>query len=172
MTPQTQWLFDLPWDQLLQQRPGDAWLRNATLWQSLDGQWGRALQLSPEQAPSVHWQPLQSLQVLTGASANARAEYHYAVEADVLPEHWPLLDAWYTQEHLPGLAAVPGAIQARRFQRLAGSGPRHIACYELTDPATLQSEPWLAVRHTDWSSRVRPLFISPRRIMFRRVELP
>lgn len=172
MTQETQWLFDLPWERLEQLRPTDVWLRSATLWQSLDGQWGRALQLSAEAAPSEHWQPLRPLQILAGASALERAGYHYAVEADALPEHWPELDAWYTHEHLPGLAAVPGAIQARRYQRLAGSGPRHIACYELTDPAVLQSEPWLAVRHTDWSSRVRPTFVNPRRTMFRRVELP
>ena len=33
---------------------------------------------------------------------------HYVVEADVLPESEAQLNAWYTIEHLPGLAAVPG----------------------------------------------------------------
>lgn len=165
---QTHWLCEFPWDRLEVLRTRDAWLRDATLWQSLDGRLGRAYQTSAAAPPSTHWQPLLPLQTLAGTSVGEPAEFHYAVETDVRPEHAEQLEAWYAQEHLPGLAAVPGTVQARRFQRLAG-GPRHIACYELTSPATLESAPWLAVRHTDWSSRVRPLFVNPRRTMFRRV---
>lgn len=75
---------------------------------------------------------------------------------------------WYDTEHLPGLAAVPGTIRTQRFRSLDG-GPRYHACYELVAPQTLGSAPWLAVRHTAWSARVRPNFRNTKRTMFRRV---
>ena len=43
------------------------------------------------------------------------APYHYVVETDVLPGHEDDLNAWYAQEHLPGLAAVPGTVRAARY---------------------------------------------------------
>ena len=48
--------------------------------------------------------------------------------------------------------------------------PSSHAGYDLTSPAVLESEAWLAVRHTAWSDRVRPQFRNTRRTMFR--ELP
>ncbi len=85
----------------------------------------------------------------------------------MVPEDEDELNAWYDQEHLPGLAGVPGTIIAMRFRRASGS-PKYLACYDLTTPATLERDEWLAVRHTAWSSRVRPLFRNTRRTMFRR----
>jgi len=38
------------------------------------------------------------------------------------------------------------------------------------DRAAFNSAPWLAVRGTPWSSRVRPHFIHTRRTMYRRVD--
>ena len=104
---------------------------------------------------------------MAGASAGADAPYHYVVETDVLPEREADFDAWYGQEHLPGLAAVPGTVRAARYVRAEGS-PRHHACYDLASLDTFGSPPWLAVRATDWSSRVRPSFRNTRRIMFER----
>ncbi|NBW63424.1 MAG: 7-carboxy-7-deazaguanine synthase QueE, partial [Synechococcaceae bacterium WB4_1_0192] len=49
-------------------------------------------------------------------------------------------------------------------EALAAAGlPLHLACYDLLHADVTESEPWLAVRHTDWSSRVRPLFRHTRR---------
>jgi hypothetical protein len=45
-------------------------------------------------------------------------------------------------------------------------GPLSLACYDLVIPETLGSPPWLAVRGTAWSSRVRPHFTNTRRTMF------
>ena len=75
-------------------------------------------------------------------------------------------NAWYDREHLAGLAAVPGTVRARRFRSFHGH-PRYRACYDLTHPETLCSPPWLAVRGTPWSDRVRPSFFNTRRIMYR-----
>ena len=72
---------------------------------------------------------------------------------------------WYNTEHMPGLAAVPGCVRASRFIN-HDHGPLSYACYDLVAQETLGSEPWLAVRHTDWSSRARPHFTNTRRTMF------
>ena len=119
--------------------------------------------------PQAQWTVLTTTLVLTGASAHAAAPFHYVVEADVLPESEAELNAWYIGEHLPGLAAVPGTVRAARS--LAAAGPRHFASYELASLETFESPPWLAVRATEWSSRVRPSFRNIHRTMFRRVPL-
>ena len=111
---------------------------------------------------------LSLLMDLPVASAGADAPYHYVVETDVLPEREADFNAWYEREHLPGLASVSGTVRAMRFRNVGGH-PRYHACYDLVRRETLGSSPWLAVRGTPWSDRVRPAFFNTRRTMFRRV---
>lgn len=85
----------------------------------------------------------------------------------MLEGHDDDLNAWYAQEHLPGLASVAGTVRAARYLDAAGS-PRYYACYDLASPEALGSPAWLAVRGTAWSARVRPAFRNTRRTMFRR----
>jgi hypothetical protein len=139
----------------------------SVVWRSVDGSSGRAYRPEPDRSD---WTRLACLQSLPGASFGAIATCHYTVEADVAPEHESDFNAWYEQEHLPGLARVVGAIRAQRFARKSGA-PKYLACYDLTDPATLERPEWLAVRATQWSSRIRPLFRNPRRTMFMRADL-
>jgi hypothetical protein len=103
-----------------------------------------------------------------GASRNETPLFHYVVETDVDEAHEADLNAWYDTEHMPGLAACPGTVRARRFRNPDGS-PRYHACYDLVSTDALGSKPWLAVRHTAWSDRVRPHFRNTRRTMFRRL---
>ena len=105
---------------------------------------------------------------ITGAAAGTEAPFHYVVETDVLPEQDADFNAWYDSEHLPGLAAVPGTVSAARYVRGGGS-PRYHACYDLASLETFGSPAWLAVRGTEWSSRVRPHFRNTKRTMFRRL---
>jgi hypothetical protein len=118
--------------------------------------------------PAVEAVRLARLQEIRGASYGEAAVFHYVVETDVVPESERDLNDWYNVEHLPGLAAVPGTIRAQRFLNLDGA-PRYHSCYELVTQETLGSPPWLAVRHTAWSDRVRPSFRNTKRTMFRRV---
>ena len=107
---------------------------------------------------------LEMLQNLVGASGGAQPTRHYVVETDP-EEGWAEeLARWYVEEHMPGLAAVPGCVDARRL-RNHDAGPSSHACYSLVTEDTLGSPPWLAVRGTDWSSRVRPHFTNTRRTM-------
>lgn len=103
-----------------------------------------------------------------GASRGEAAPFHYVVEMDVVPEHEADLNAWYDEEHMPGLAACPGSVRARRFRNPEGS-PRYHSCYDLARTETLGSPPWLAVRYTKWSDRVRPHFRNAKRTMFKRL---
>jgi hypothetical protein len=115
---------------------------------------------------------LECLQALRGAAWGREAPWHYIVATDVLPGHEEDFHAWYRQEHLPGLAGVPGTAHAARYRVVEGSGPRHHACYDLADRAAFNSPAWLAVRGTAWSARVRPAFINTRRTMYRRIAAP
>jgi hypothetical protein len=109
---------------------------------------------------------LDSVFTSIGASAGAAAGFHYTVETDAAEGWEEEVFRWYDTEHIPGLAAVPGCVLAQRFLNRDG-GPHSHACYELTDPGVLESEAWLAVRHTSWSDRVRPQFRNTVRTMFR-----
>lgn len=111
---------------------------------------------------------LEPLQELAGADPHAAVGWHYVVETDVLPQMEAQLNDWYDQEHLPGLAAVPGVVAAARYRDLTGS-PRYHACYGLARREAFGSPPWLAVRATEWSARVRPAFRNTKRTMYQRI---
>ncbi len=107
---------------------------------------------------------LELLQDTPAHSQGAQAHRHYVVETDP-EEGWDEeIARWYVHEHMPGLASVPGCVDARRF-RSHDAGPASHACYSLLTEDTLGSPPWLAVRHSEWSSRVRPHFTNTRRTM-------
>ena len=111
---------------------------------------------------------LAQLQEIRGASAGAAVAFRYVVETDVAAEAERDMNDWYNQEHLVGLAAVPGTVRAQRFLNLDGA-PRYHSCYELVDRDTLRSAPWLAVRNTAWSGQVRRALHNTKRTMFRRI---
>lgn len=165
-SPPAAWLLDFDWPIAGRSWPAAGQL--GPVWRTLDGRRGRCYATGTA-SPGSDWIGLACLQHLPGASAGAEALFHYTVETDVRPEHEAELNAWYEQEHLPGLAAVPGALRACRYRRLQGS-PRYVAAYDLLTPATLERPEWLAVRHTAWSSRVRPWFVAPRRTHFVRAD--
>jgi hypothetical protein len=124
----------------------------------------------PQVAGGVTLVRLHPLQEVPGAAFGRDAPWHYIVATDVLAGHDDDLNAWYRDEHLAGLAAVPGTVRAARYEVVDGTGPRYHACYDLAERSAFNSPPWLAVRNTAWSDRVRPHFFNTRRTMYRRVE--
>jgi hypothetical protein len=65
--------------------------------------------------------------------------------------------AWYNQEHLPQLAAVPGVLAARRFQAGDRASERQfVALYHLADVGVSRSEAWKKAAQTKWSEQIRP----------------
>lgn len=149
------------------------------LYRALEGDDGQAYVTDPVLAKwvesmtthraGVTWSHLELLREFDGASRDAPAPFRYVVATDVVAAHEDEFNAWYDGEHMPGLANVPGTVRALRF-RTASGGPRYHACYDLVAPQTLGSAPWLAVRGTPWSDRVRPHFRNTYRCMFRQVE--
>ena len=165
-------LHCLDWDLLPVDVP--PWCREAPgleVWQAVSGDvsgWrvyagaipgGQILQLSTD---------------LAGPDAHREAPFHYVVETDVMPGALEDFHRWYEEEHLPGLARVPGTVRARRYVRPhpAPGQPPFYACYDLMDAGVTESPPWLAVRGTAWSARVRPQFCQTRRTLFRRASWP
>lgn len=102
---------------------------------------------------------------IVGASPGMTPVAHYIVEMDPEAGWERELFAWYDQEHMPGLAAVPGCIHAVRLLNL-DHGPLNFACYDLAAKEVMGCPPWLAVRHSRWSDRVRPHFTNAKRTMF------
>jgi hypothetical protein len=116
--------------------------------------------------PGAAIQPIRVVADLAGASSGAVPAFHYVVETDVLAAQERDFNAWYDEEHLAGLAGVPGTIRAVRYVR-PGASPRYGACYDLAMREAYGSPAWLAVRATAWSSRVRPAFRNTTRTMYR-----
>lgn len=133
-----------------------------------DARWpqteAQAFALQCPVASQVEVSRLWSVFAATGHSADHPPAFHYVVETDPEPGWNDELHRWYNTEHMPGLAAVPGCIQARRLHN-RDHGPLSLACYDLTHARVLESAEWLAVRGTEWSSRVRPHFTNTRRTM-------
>jgi hypothetical protein len=138
---------------------------------------GRAEAAALEKALAGMTPPLEDVRVsrlqrvfeVAGASADAARAFHYVVEMDPEAGWMPQLSEWYDSEHMPGLATVPGCIRASRYLN-HDHGPLSLACYDLVTPETLGSPPWLAVRGTEWSSRMRPRFTNTRRTMFEAID--
>ena len=98
-------------------------------------------------------------------------KYHYVVETDTDEGWFNEIARWYDEEHMLGLAAVPGCVSAMRLVSLDAKNEMHdnrrrsFACYDLTSQNVLGSAPWLAVRHTAWSDVARPHFKNTLRTM-------
>ena len=101
----------------------------------------------------------------SGASTGETPVCHYVVQTTPEKGWLKEISQWYDQEHMPGLAAVPGCIHAVRMINL-DHGPRSFACYDLVSSKVMGSSAWLNVRATPWSSKCRPHFTKTKRNMF------
>lgn len=104
----------------------------------------------------------------TGVVEAPYAAYRYVLACDVAPEAEAEINQWYDDEHLPGLASVPGVQQARR-DLCRYDSPRYRACYDVDQPDTVGCEAWLAVRHTPWTTRMIRSMHGVQRTMLRRL---
>ena len=103
------------------------------------------------------------------APAGAGGLMMYAM--NVAPEAEAEFNAWYDEEHVPRLGAVPGCLSARRFRIVTASSDgnqRYLAVYHLAIPEICSSEPWRQAANTDWTAKMRPHFRDGLRIVLRR----
>jgi hypothetical protein len=113
----------------------------------------------------------EGMQVAPGdAAAPAGAGALLLNAMNVAPEAEDDFNAWYDEEHLPALAAVPGTLAARRYRSTEANGGTHryVAIYHLRSPDVPRSAAWKAAADTPWSARVRPHFRDRIRILTRR----
>ena len=75
---------------------------------------------------------------------------------------------WYDEEHLPGLASVPGVHLARRFRAENDAKHRYLATYHLESAEIPQTPEWRKVADTTWSDRVRQHMSDRDYVMFKR----
>jgi hypothetical protein len=64
------------------------------------------------------------------------------------------LDAWYAEEHIPRLLAVPGWLRITRYERAGGTGPRFLALHDLADVKAMNSPGHRAATDTPWRTKV------------------
>jgi len=92
------------------------------------------------------------------------------VVMDVDEDALDLFHAWYEEEHLPSMVAVPGVDAARRFVAVAGAGPgpgrqRFLALYEVAGRHVFDGEAWATAStitprthevlpHLNWASQL------------------
>lgn len=124
-----------------------------------------SLTLRFAQAKDIQVSRLSKVFDRAGASSRAQPGCHYVVETDPEDGWMEEIGRWYDEEHMPGLASVSGSVRASRYLN-HDHGPASYACYDLVSPDVLGCADWLAVRHTDWSSRARPHFSNTKRTMF------
>ncbi|WP_213455579.1 DUF4286 family protein [Rhizomonospora bruguierae] len=62
--------------------------------------------------------------------------------------------AWYDEEHIPLLLDVPGWLAIRRYELVAGTGPRFLALHYLESPAVLAEPNHRRAVTTPWRARV------------------
>ncbi len=109
---------------------------------------------------------LNGVNDIKGANEGQSAPFFYTVEISTRREDTAATSAWYDEEHMPGLAAVPGCVHARRFLT-DGDIQTSCACYEINNAEIRETAAWNAVRGTPWSLKVKPLQVGLKRNMFR-----
>lgn len=80
------------------------------------------------------------------------------VWVDVPSEHEEEFNHWYNEEHLPELLAVPGVLNAARYEAVM-SGPKHLACYELESPSVVETAAFTSRKPTEWAQTIGPRII-------------
>jgi hypothetical protein len=64
------------------------------------------------------------------------------------------LAAWYTDEHIPMLLAVPGWRRIRRFRLVEGSGPDYLSLHEVDGQEVFARDDYRAAVSTAWRDRI------------------
>jgi hypothetical protein len=101
------------------------------------------------------------------ASAEAAGMMVFAM--NVMPGAEADFNAWYDDEHVPRLAAVPGCLTARRF-KASGGTHKYVAVYHLESPEVCSSKAWREAADTPWTLRIRPHTSDRLRVVLRRYE--
>ena len=89
-----------------------------------------------------------------------------AVSQSVPPAMEDELAAWYTEEHIPMLLAVPGWRRARRYRLTTGTAPDYLSLHELASVAVFEEPAYRAAVSTPWMKRIVDSAIGRERRVF------
>ena len=83
-----------------------------------------------------------------------------AVGHDVVPGRAAAVREWYLRERQMARLALPGFLEARRYDRVSGAGADVLGMYEVSSPQALASEPYLQslAAPSRWTRDVMPWF--------------
>jgi len=95
-----------------------------------------------------------------------RSRILYLATSEAEPEWDDEYNRWYDEDHLPALCGVPGVICGRIFKAIEGP-PRHMANYDLVEPAVQASEAWNNAASRPWTMRMRRLVPDRWRVVYR-----
>ena len=89
----------------------------------------------------------------TGPTEGAPATL-LAVAMSVPPGSVADTDAWYADEHIPLLMAVPGWRRIRRFRLVNGNAPDYLALHEVDGLSVFEDADYRAAVSTPWRNRI------------------
>jgi hypothetical protein len=101
-----------------------------------------------------------------GSSSDGPPAVVLAVSLSVPPGREDDLAAWYADEHIPMLLAVPGWQRIRRFRLTGGTAPAYLSLHEVASPAVFSEDSYRAAVSTPWMSRVVASAIGRERRLF------
>jgi hypothetical protein len=76
------------------------------------------------------------------------------------------LAAWYSEEHIPMLLAVPGWLRIRRFRLTSGDAPEFLSLHEVADDSVFEDSRYRAAVTTPWRNRIVDAAIGRERRLF------
>ena len=103
----------------------------------------------------------------SGSSGSSEApEVVLAVSLSVPPAMEADLAAWYADEHIPMLLAVPGWQRIRRYRLTAGTAPAYLSLHSLASMAVFEEPGYRAAVATPWQNRIVTAAIGRERRVF------
>jgi hypothetical protein len=76
------------------------------------------------------------------------------------------MEAWYVEEHIPMLLAVPGWRRSRRYVLTSGDGPKYLSLHEIDSHASFDLPEYKAAISTPWRNRIVELAIGREKRVF------
>jgi hypothetical protein len=77
-----------------------------------------------------------------------------AVSMSVPAEAVADMEAWYVEEHIPMLLAVPGWRRSRRYVLASGDRPKYLSLHEIDSQAAFDEPAYKAAVSTPWRDRI------------------
>jgi len=102
----------------------------------------------------------------SGAVGGPAASVLMAVSMSVPAGAEEDMTAWYVEEHIPMLLAVPGWRRCRRYRLTSGSAPRFLSLHEIESQAAFDEPAYRAAVSTPWRNRIVESAISRERRVF------